>query len=97
MIFFMAMPLVIGVMKLCWCAAARCCADMAFSYTETRVALWADGIAGIWLTKISLAVRPSAGQKTGWVRVIPPPQRALQFSPGVGVRLLTLGRLQSQA
>jgi cytochrome o ubiquinol oxidase subunit I len=78
MIFFMAMPFVIGVMNYVvpLQLGAR---DMAFP-TLNSVSLWLTA-SGILLTNISLAVGEFA--QTGWVAY--PPLSELQFSPGVGV------------
>ena len=78
MIFFMAMPFVIGVMNYVvpLQLGAR---DMAFP-TLNSVALWLTA-SGILLTNVSLAVGEFA--QTGWVAY--PPLSELQFSPGVGV------------
>ena len=78
MIFFMAMPFVIGVMNYVvpLQLGAR---DMAFP-TLNSVALWLTA-SGILLTNISLAVGEFA--QTGWVAY--PPLSELEFSPGVGV------------
>src|SRR6202165_2560942 len=78
MIFFMAMPFVIGVMNyVVPLQLGR--RDMAFP-TLNSVALWLTA-SGILLTNISLAVGEFA--QTGWVAY--PPLSELQFSPGVGV------------
>jgi cytochrome o ubiquinol oxidase subunit I len=78
MIFFMAMPFVIGLMNLI-VPLQLGVRDMAFP-TLNSVALWLTA-SGILLTNISLAVGEFA--KTGWVAY--PPLSELQFSPGVGV------------
>jgi cytochrome o ubiquinol oxidase subunit I len=78
MIFFMAMPFVIGLMNFA-VPLQLGVRDMAFP-TLNSVALWLTA-AGILLTNISLAVGEFA--KTGWVAY--PPLGELQFSPGVGV------------
>jgi cytochrome o ubiquinol oxidase subunit I len=78
MIFFMAMPFVIGFMNLI-VPLQLGVRDMAFP-TLNSVALWLTA-SGILLTNISLAVGEFA--KTGWVAY--PPLSELQFSPGVGV------------
>jgi cytochrome o ubiquinol oxidase subunit I len=78
MIFFMAMPFVIGIMNyVVPLQLGR--RDMAFP-TLNSVALWLTA-SGILLTNISLAVGEFA--QTGWVAY--PPLSELQFSPGVGV------------
>jgi cytochrome o ubiquinol oxidase subunit I len=78
MIFFMAMPFVIGLMNFV-VPLQLGVRDMAFP-TLNSVALWLTA-SGILLTNISLAVGEFA--KTGWVAY--PPLSELQFSPGVGV------------
>src|SRR5947209_3378177 len=78
MIFFMAMPFVIGMMNFV-VPLQLGVRDMAFP-TLNSVALWLTA-SGILLTNISLAVGEFA--KTGWVAY--PPLSELQFSPGVGV------------
>ena len=78
MIFFMAMPFVIGLMNFV-VPLQLGVRDMAFP-TLNSVALGLTA-AGILLTNISLAVGEFA--KTGWVAY--PPLSELQFSPGVGV------------
>jgi cytochrome o ubiquinol oxidase subunit I len=78
MIFFMAMPFVIGLMNFV-VPLQLGVRDMAFP-TLNSVALWLTA-SGILLTNISLAVGEFA--KTGWVAY--PPLSEQQFSPGVGV------------
>src|SRR6201988_4143963 len=78
MIFFMAMPFVIGMMNYV-VPLQLGVRDMAFP-TLNSVALWLTA-SGILLINISLAVGEFA--KTGWVAY--PPLSELQFSPGVGV------------
>jgi cytochrome o ubiquinol oxidase subunit I len=78
MIFFMAMPFVIGLMNFV-VPLQLGVRDMAFP-TLNSVALWLTA-SGILLTNISLAAGEFA--KTGWVAY--PPLSELQFSPGVGV------------
>jgi cytochrome o ubiquinol oxidase subunit 1 len=78
MIFFMAMPFVIGLMNFV-VPLQLGIRDMAFP-TMNSVALWLTA-SGILLINISLAVGEFA--KTGWVAY--PPLSGLQFSPGVGV------------
>src|ERR1700742_3868174 len=78
MIFFMAMPFVIGVMNYV-VPLQLGVRDMAFP-TLNSVALWLTA-SGILLTNISLAVGEYA--QTGWVAY--PPLSELRFSPGVGV------------
>src|ERR1700759_2068272 len=77
MIFFMAMPFVIGLMNFV-VPLQLGVRDMAFP-TLNSVALWLTA-SGILLTNISLAVGEFA--KTGWVAY--PPLSQLGFSPGVG-------------
>jgi cytochrome o ubiquinol oxidase subunit I len=78
MIFFMAMPFVIGLMNFV-VPLQLGVRDMAFP-TMNSVALGLTA-SGILLTNVSLAVGEFA--KTGWVAY--PPLSELQFSPGVGV------------
>jgi cytochrome o ubiquinol oxidase subunit I len=78
MIFFMAMPFVIGVMNFV-VPLQLGVRDMAFP-TLNSVALGLTA-SGILLTNVSLAVGEFA--KTGWVAY--PPLSELQYSPGVGV------------
>src|ERR1700693_5481837 len=78
MIFFMAMPFVIGLMNLV-VPLQLGVRDMAFP-TLNSVALWLPA-SGILLTNVSLVVGEFA--KTGWVAY--PPLSELKFSPGVGV------------
>src|SRR5262245_52631011 len=78
MIFFMAMPFLIGLMNIA-VPLQLGVRDMAFP-TLNSVSLWLTA-SGILLTNMSLAVGEFA--KTGWVAY--PPLSELQFSPGVGV------------
>jgi cytochrome o ubiquinol oxidase subunit I len=78
MIFFMAMPFVIGLMNFV-VPLQLGVRDMAFP-TLNSIALGFTA-SGILLTNISLAVGEFA--KTGWVAY--PPLSELQSSPGVGV------------
>src|SRR5689334_9616389 len=78
MIFFMAMPFVIGVMNFV-VPLQLGVRDMAFP-TLNSVALWLTA-SGILLTNISLAVGEYS--QAGWVAY--PPLSELQYSPGVGV------------
>jgi cytochrome o ubiquinol oxidase subunit 1 len=78
MIFFMAMPFVIGVMNYV-VPLQLGVRDMAFP-TLNSVAMWLTASA-ILLVNMSLAVGEFA--RTGWVAY--PPLSELQFSPGVGV------------
>src|SRR5271169_690161 len=78
MIFFMAMPFVVGLMNFV-VPLQLGVRDVAFP-TLNSVSFWLTA-SGILLTNISLAVGEFA--KTGWVAY--PPLSELQFSPGVGV------------
>ncbi|MEA2847606.1 MAG: cytochrome o ubiquinol oxidase subunit, partial [Rhodospirillaceae bacterium] len=78
MIFFMAMPFVIGVMNVVMPLQLGV-RDVAFP-TLNSVSFWLTA-SGALLINISLAVGEFA--KTGWVAY--PPLSELQFSPGVGV------------
>src|SRR5712671_5489089 len=78
MIFFVAMPLVIGLMNFA-VPLQLGIRDVAFP-TLNSVSLWLTA-SGILLTNVSLAIGEFA--KTGWVAY--PPLSELQFSPGVGV------------
>ena len=78
MIFFMAMPLTIGLMNFA-VPLQLGIRDVAFP-TLNSVSLWLTA-SGILLTNISLVVGEFA--QTGWVAY--PPLSELQFSPGVGV------------
>ncbi len=78
MIFFVAMPFVIGLMNFS-VPLQLGIRDVAFP-TLNSVSLWLTA-SGILLTNISLVVGEFA--KTGWVAY--PPLSELQFSPGVGV------------
>jgi cytochrome o ubiquinol oxidase subunit 1 len=78
MIFFVAMPFVIGLMNFA-VPLQLGIRDVAFP-TLNSVSLWLTA-SGILLTNISLAVGEFA--KTGWVAY--PPLSELEFSPGVGV------------
>src|SRR6266446_4997945 len=78
MIFFVAMPLVIGLMNylLPLQLGVR---DVAFP-TLNSVSFWLTA-SGVLLTNMSLVIGEFS--KTGWVAY--PPLSELQFSPGVGV------------
>jgi cytochrome o ubiquinol oxidase subunit I len=78
MIFFMAMPFIIGLMNLIvpLQIGAR---DVAFPFLNS-LSLWLT-VAGFGLINMSLAVGEFA--RTGWLAY--PPLSELQFSPGVGV------------
>ena len=78
MIFFVAMPLVIGLMNFA-VPLQLGIRDVAFP-TLNSVSLWLTA-SGVLLINISLFVGEFA--KTGWVAY--PPLSGLQFSPGVGV------------
>jgi cytochrome o ubiquinol oxidase subunit 1 len=78
MIFFVAMPFVIGLMNFA-VPLQLGIRDVAFP-TLHSVSLWLTA-SGILLTNMSLAVGEFA--KTGWVAY--PPLSELQFSPSVGV------------
>ncbi|MGB6586306.1 MAG: cbb3-type cytochrome c oxidase subunit I, partial [Pseudolabrys sp.] len=78
MIFFVAMPFIIGLMNFV-VPLQLGIRDVAFP-TLNSVSLWLTA-SGILLTNISLVVGEFA--RTGWVAY--PPLSELQFSPGVGV------------
>ena len=78
MIFFVAMPLVIGLMNFV-VPLQLGVRDVAFP-TLNSVSLWLTA-SGILLTNASLVIGEFA--KTGWVAY--PPLAELRFSPGVGV------------
>src|SRR6266536_1449915 len=78
MIFFVAMPFVIGLMNFA-VPLQLGIRDVAFP-TLNSVSLWLTA-SGILLTNMSLVIGEFA--KTGWVAY--PPLSELQFSPGVGV------------
>ena len=78
MIFFVAMPMMIGLMNFA-VPLQLGVRDVAFP-TMNSVSFWLTA-SGVLLTNISLAVGEFA--KTGWVAY--PPLSELQFSPGVGV------------
>src|SRR5450432_1709038 len=78
MIFFVAMPLVIGLMNFV-VPLQLGIRDVAFP-TMNSVSFWLTA-SGVLLTNLSLAVGEFT--KTGWVAY--PPLSELQFSPGVGV------------
>jgi cytochrome o ubiquinol oxidase subunit I len=78
MIFFVAMPFVIGLMNFA-VPLQLGVRDVAFP-TLNSVSLWLTA-SGILLTNMSLVIGEFA--KTGWVAY--PPLSELQFSPGVGV------------
>jgi cytochrome o ubiquinol oxidase subunit 1 len=78
MIFFMAMPFIVGLMNFVvpLQIGAR---DVAFPYMNS-LSLWLTA-SGALLVNLSLAVGNFA--RTGWLAY--PPLSELQFSPGVGV------------
>jgi cytochrome o ubiquinol oxidase subunit I len=78
MIFFVAMPLVIGLMNFV-IPLQLGVRDVAFP-TMNSISFWLTA-SGVLLTNVSLAIGEFA--KTGWVAY--PPLSELQFSPGVGV------------
>src|ERR1700739_2397697 len=78
MIFFVAMPFVIGLMNFA-VPLQLGIRDVAFP-TLNSVSLWLTA-SGMLLINVSLVVGEFA--KTGWVAY--PPLSELQFSPGVGV------------
>jgi cytochrome o ubiquinol oxidase subunit 1 len=78
MIFFVAMPLVIGLMNFA-VPLQLGVRDVAFP-TMNSISFWLTA-SGVLLTNVSLAVGEFA--KTGWFAY--PPLSELQFSPGVGV------------
>jgi cytochrome o ubiquinol oxidase subunit 1 len=78
MIFFVAMPLVIGLMNYI-VPLQLGVRDVAFP-TLNSVSFWLTA-SGVLLTNVSLVVGEYA--KTGWMAY--PPLSELQFSPGVGV------------
>jgi cytochrome o ubiquinol oxidase subunit I len=78
MIFFVAMPLVIGLMNFA-VPLQLGIRDVAFP-TLNSVSLWLTA-SGILLTNMSLVIGEFA--KTGWVAY--PPLSEREFSPGVGV------------
>ncbi len=78
MIFFMAMPFMIGLMNIAvpLQIGAR---DVAFPFLNS-ISFWLTAVS-VGLVNLSLAVGEFA--KTGWLAY--PPLSELQFSPGVGV------------
>jgi cytochrome o ubiquinol oxidase subunit 1 len=78
MIFFMAMPFMIGLMNFA-VPLQLGIRDVAFP-TLNSVGLWLTA-SGVLLTNISLVVGEFA--RTGWLAY--PPLSELQYSPGVGV------------
>ena len=78
MIFFMAMPFVIGLMNFA-VPLQLGVRDVAFP-TLNSVSLWLAA-SGVLLVNVSLFIGEFA--KTGWVAY--PPLSELQYSPGVGV------------
>ncbi len=78
MIFFVAMPLVIGLMNFA-VPMQLGIRDVAFP-TMNSISFWLTA-SGVLLANLSLALGEFA--RTGWVAY--PPLSELQFSPGVGV------------
>ena len=78
MIFFMAMPFMIGLMN-CVLPLQIGARDVAFPFLNS-LSLWLT-VAGALLVNISLAIGNFA--RTGWLAY--PPLSELHFSPGVGV------------
>ncbi|MGH8181122.1 MAG: cbb3-type cytochrome c oxidase subunit I, partial [Steroidobacteraceae bacterium] len=78
MIFFMAMPFMIGLMN-CVLPLQIGARDVAFPFLNS-LSLWLT-VAGAVLVNLSLAVGNFA--RTGWLAY--PPLSELHFSPGVGV------------
>jgi cytochrome o ubiquinol oxidase subunit 1 len=78
MIFFMAMPFMIGLMN-CVVPLQIGARDVAFPFLNS-LSLWLT-VAGAMLVNLSLAVGNFA--RTGWLAY--PPLSELHFSPGVGV------------
>jgi cytochrome o ubiquinol oxidase subunit 1 len=78
MIFFMAMPFMIGLMNFA-APLQLGIRDVAFP-TLNQVSLWLTA-SGVLLTNMSLVVGEFA--RTGWLAY--PPLSELKFSPGVGV------------
>ena len=78
MIFFMAMPFMIGLMN-CVLPLQIGARDVAFPFLNS-LSLWLT-VAGAMLVNLSLAVGSFA--RTGWLAY--PPLSELHFSPGVGV------------
>jgi len=78
MIFFMAMPFMIGLMNIAvpLQIGAR---DVAFPFLNS-ISFWLTAVS-VGLVNLSLAIGEFA--KTGWLAY--PPLSELQFSPGVGV------------
>ncbi|MDE1146504.1 MAG: cytochrome o ubiquinol oxidase subunit I [Azospirillaceae bacterium] len=78
MIFFMAMPFVVGLMNFA-VPLQLGIRDVAFP-TLNSVSLWLTA-SGVLLTNISLVIGEFA--RTGWLAY--PPLSEMQYSPGVGV------------
>src|SRR6185437_2481047 len=78
MIFFMAMPMVIGLMN-CVLPLQIGARDVAFPFLN-NLSLWLT-VAGAILINVSLAIGNFS--RTGWLAY--PPLSELHFSPGVGV------------
>jgi cytochrome o ubiquinol oxidase subunit 1 len=76
MIFFVAMPFVIGLMNLWFrCKSAR---DVAFPFLN-NLSFWFT-VVGVILVNLSLGVGEFA--QTGWLAY--PPLSGIEYSPGVG-------------
>ena len=84
MIFFMAMPFMIGLMN-CILPLQIGARDVAFPFLNS-LSFWLTA-AGAMLVNLSLAVGNFS--RTGWLGY--PPLSELHYSPGVGRRLLDLG------
>ncbi|MHB8816090.1 MAG: cbb3-type cytochrome c oxidase subunit I, partial [Steroidobacteraceae bacterium] len=78
MIFFMAMPFMIGLMN-CVLPLQIGARDVAFPFLNS-LSLWLT-VVGAMLVNLSLAIGSFA--RTGWLAY--PPLSELHFSPGVGV------------
>jgi cytochrome o ubiquinol oxidase subunit I len=78
MIFFMAMPMIIGLMN-CVLPLQIGARDVAFPFLN-NLSLWL-AVAGAILVNVSLAIGNFS--RTGWLAY--PPLSELHFSPGVGV------------
>jgi cytochrome o ubiquinol oxidase subunit I len=78
MIFFMAMPMIIGLMN-CVLPLQIGARDVAFPFLN-NLSLWLS-VAGAILVNVSLAIGNFS--RTGWLAY--PPLSELHFSPGVGV------------
>ena len=92
MIFFVAMPLVIGLMNFA-VPLQLGIRDVAFP-TLNSISLWLTA-SGILLTNISLVVGEFA--KTGWDFYPPLGDFSFFFTPGIEVSIITSGRCRSPA